>query len=157
LTRLTLSNRPAPVLIFAATVLYVTRYFEDFALMIPETKSLEADTMLTLDIVPDTIASKVEKLDLDGTPNVADLNFWRTEGAEDYAVWPAHVGEKHICVLVNVRELSALSGEPYAFNTRKISLALKKFRALIERRAGELLVEGAAEVRLELGSLRGTN
>jgi hypothetical protein len=113
--------------------------------------------MLTLDNVPDRIASKVEKLDLDGTPNVADSDFWRTEGAENYAVWPGHAGEKHVCVFVNVRELSALDGEPYAINTRKIGVALKKFRALIERRAGELLVESAAEVKLELGTLCGTN
>jgi hypothetical protein len=109
--------------------------------------------VLVLDNVPDRIASKVEKLDLDGTPNVADVDFWRTDGAENYAVWPAHVSEKHIRVLVKVRELSALDREPYAINTRKISLALKKYRALIELRASELLVEGADEVRLEPGTL----
>jgi hypothetical protein len=55
----------------------------------------------------------------------------------------------NIFTMSSAEELSALDGgEPYGINNEKITRALQRFRALIERRANELLVKNAHEVVL---------
>lgn len=88
-----------------------------------------------------------------GAPHTADARYTRQGGVNDishlYALWPATVDGAHCVVVISTEELSALDGgEPYGINNEKITRALQRFRALIERRANELLVKNAHEVVL---------
>jgi hypothetical protein len=110
---------------------------------------------LKLDDVPNTIDNE----DLGGAPHAADVTF-RSDGRGNEAsghfiFWPAHVGEKRVNVRISTKELSRVSGVPFEIDSDKINGALQKYRALIERRANDLLIEGTSEVTLDLGSLNG--
>ena len=109
--------------------------------------------MLKLDDLP----NMVDKEDLGGAPHAADASFRSTGHESDasmhFVVWPARVGERRVNVRISTNELSRVSGMPFEIDSDKINSALQRYRALIERRANDLLPNGANEVTLDLGSL----
>jgi hypothetical protein len=115
--------------------------------------------MLTLDNLPNTVLSKHQDNDLGGAPNAADgsTRSDRREGERSayFVTWPAHEGVRFVPVRVGTEELARISGDTFAINSEKITAALVKHGALIEKRANDRLAAqpGASEITLDVGSL----
>jgi hypothetical protein len=101
------------------------------------------------------VRSKVDRTVSD-VPNPDDeetLSFLRqSEGSALFIVWPADVDGRNVHVRISTIELSEFNGQGVCDKSEMIA-ALRSHREYIENRATALLVEGADEVVLDIGSL----